>query len=127
METIIKNLADHKDALTAIKENKVGQVAFKAAGTMLLANITGETSTRVDPQLMPMIPIANSYAQSLLDYFPIIPCQSHSLAIVNQVSDDDDGTFASVAEGAGKEQVDFDLNVTQKAFTKYAAYILQGV
>jgi hypothetical protein len=121
MNTIYDILKEKQDGLNNLKLGE--EVQVKAAGTMLLANVTGLTSTHVDAQLMPAIPIRSVYAQSIIDYFPKVQCDSHALVIVNQESDDQDAGFASVAEGAAKEQVDFDLRATPKAFTKYAAYV----
>lgn len=121
MATIREQLIENQPKL---KDFNLGdKLVLKAAGTMLLANVTGETSTIVDPQIMPYFPIANSNYQSVLDYFHIVPVSSHTIGIVAQESDDQDaGGVASVAEGAAKEQVDFDTRVTQKSFTKYAVY-----
>ena len=119
---IEKQLRDNLDALKAIKDGG-RSLNIKAAGNILAANFTGSTTTHIDPQLMDFVPIASNHYQSVLDYFPKVVCDSHSIVTVKQTADDDDGSLGSVAEGAAKEQVDFDILSTQKAFTKYAAYI----
>lgn len=121
METIIAQLKGNKEQLLAVKDGK--RLALKAAGNILAANFTGSTTTHVDPELLDFVPIANGNSQSVLDYFPKVMCDSHSVVTVRQASDDDDGTFGSVSEGAAKEKVDFDITSTQKSFTKYAAYV----
>jgi len=123
MKNIITELENHKDLLKSIKKEGRGELSFKAAGTILAANFTNVSSTGIDPQLIGYTPIANVQAQNVIDYFPKVMCSSHSLFILNEEADDDDGTFASVAEGATKEAVDFDVNAAKKAFTKYAATV----
>lgn len=121
METIFSQLTANQDKLKSVLDGK--QLTFKAAGNILSANFTGSTSTHIDPELQTLVTIPPTQAQSVLDYFPKISVNSHTIVTVKQESDDDDGTFSSVAEGATKENVDSDVRATQKSFTKYAAYI----
>ena len=123
MKQIITELENHKDLLKSIKEKGSGQMSFKAAGNILAANFTNISSTGIDPQLIGYTPIANVQARNVIDYFPKVMCSSHSLFVLNEEADDDDGTFGSVSEGASKEAVDFDVNAAQKSFTKYAATV----
>lgn len=121
METIISSLKANEEQLKSLKDG--GRLNIKAAGNILAAKFTGSTTTHIDPELQTFIPPANGHAQSVLDYFPKVMCNSHTIVTAKSASDDDDGSFGSVAEGTAKEQVDFDILATQKSFTKYAAYI----
>lgn len=122
MNTLYSQLEAKQDEILAIKGSR-GEVAFKAAGNILAANFTNKTTTAIDPQLIGYTPIADVQARNVIDYFPKVMCNSHSLYILNEEADDDDGTFGTVAEGAAKEQIDFDINAAQKSFTKYAAHV----
>lgn len=122
METIYSQLQANKEQLGNLKQLGYS-LNFKAAGTMVAGNVTGSTITHIDPQLMSPNLIKAENSSFVMDYFPRIMCESHSLVIVDETSDDTDGTFSSVAENAAKEQIDFDNNATQKSFTKYADYI----
>lgn len=122
METIHSQLIANKGKLDSLKQLG-NSLSFKAAGTMVAANVTGSTITHVDPQLMSPFVIPQDNNSFIMDYFPQIMCESHSLVIVDETADDTDGTFSTVAEGATKELIDFDNNATQKSFTKYADYI----
>ena len=122
METIYSQLTANKEKLASLKDLG-NNLSFKAAGTMVSANVTGSTITHVDAQLMNPFIIPQENSSFVMDYFPQIMCDSHSLVIVDETADDNDGTFSSVAENAAKEQLDFDINATQKSFTKYADYI----
>lgn len=121
METIYSQIQANKDSLKQVLDGK--QLSFKAAANILSSNFTGSTSTHIDPEVQTLITIPPTQAQSVLDYFPKISVNSHTIVTVKQEADDDDGTFSSVSEGATKENVDSDVRATQKSFTKYAAYI----
>ena len=122
METIYSQLQANKEQLGNLK--KLGNsLNLKAAGTMVAANVTGSTITHIDPVALYPIQIKRENSNFLMDYFPRIMCDSHSIVIVNETSEDTDGTFSSVAENAAKEQIDFDNAATQTSFTKYADYI----
>lgn len=122
METLYSQLTANKEKLEGLKQLG-NSLSLKAAGTMVAGNITGSTITHIDPQLMSPFIIPQENSSFIMDYFPQIMCDSHSLVIVDETADDTDGTFSTVAEGATKELIDFDNNATQKSFTKYADYI----
>ena len=121
MNNIFEQLKENESKLKSfgLKDS----LRLKAVGNMVLANVTGSTSTHIVPQSVGPIDIPNPYQLQTLDYFPKIMVDSHSLVIVNQTGEENDGTFSSVSEGGAKEVVDYDIAATQKSFTKYAATI----
>jgi hypothetical protein len=120
METIYSQL---KAQETKLKDLGSDRINIKAAGTMLAANVTGSTITHIDAQQIAPINIMAEESIQTADYFPKIMCDSHSIVLSNMTGEDNDGTFSSVAEGAAKEDVDYDIAATQKSFTKYAATV----
>ena len=121
METIHQQL---KNNIEVLKNFRLGShLNLKAAGTMLEStNVTGLGATHIAPQLLPYIPKKRSHKRNVLDLFPVIPVDSHSLVVANEMRDD--GTVSgATAEGDAKNLIDKDDAVTNPTMSKYTSYV----
>ena len=120
VETIKKSLEENIGKLKALKANdRNGRFSFKVAGDMSLGgNVTGQ-----DPQAL-RLPGWNDIPQRqvrFLDLFQMGSIQSNLVEWVYMANED--GAAGSTAEGAVKNQIDFDLIVTSQRVEKYTAFI----
>jgi HK97 family phage major capsid protein len=113
-------LSEKRDELAAIKGNSDKKLAFKVAGTMLgSTNISGG-NVPVE-QRLPGLDIVPSRRVRLLDIVSRGSAESNVISWVSQANKD--GAAGQTAEGAAKNQIDFDLVVNNESLKKTTAYI----
>lgn len=113
-------LAEKADEIAAIKGNSDKKVAVKVAGTMLgSTNISGG-NVPVE-QRLPGLDIVPSRRVRLLDIVSRGTASSNVISWVSQANKD--GAAGQTAEGALKNQIDFDLVVNSESLKKTTAYI----
>lgn len=118
----VKNvLESNAEGLQGFKEKKAPFVMEFKVGTMLISgNVTGSTTLLPTPVMTAGYNPARRNPTTFLDITPIGTTTSARVAYVDQVSPD--GTAATVAEGAGKPQIDADYKVSYSSAVKVAAY-----
>lgn len=125
-EQLAKSLGDNKEKLVLLKngqksEANTAQFDFevKAPGTMTSGNISGG-NVPVEDRLegLNMIP---SRVVRLLDVMSSRTTSSNVVSWVYQANKD--GSAGQTAEGAAKNQIDFDLVVANESVKKTTAYI----
>jgi HK97 family phage major capsid protein len=113
-------LSEKREELAAIKGNSDKKLAFKVAGTMLgSTNISGG-NVPVE-QRLPGLDIVPSRRVRLLDIVSRGSAESNVISWVSQANKD--GAAGQTAEGAAKNQIDFDLVVNNESLKKTTAYI----
>lgn len=123
-QQIRKGLEDNKDALLAMKERKVGAIPFsfetKVVGTMTGAGNVSGGNVPVEDRLegFNIIP---SRRIRLLDVMAQRATESNVVSWVYQAVKE--GTTGQTAEGATKNQIDFDLVVDSEAVVKTTDFI----
>lgn len=113
-------LSDNKDKLTALKQGRTrDNLRLKVAGNMSLANnVTGQI-----PQAY-RLPGWNDIPQREVRFINLLSQGSIDSNIVEWVyMANEDGAAGSTAEGAAKNQIDFDLLLGSERVEKYTAYI----
>lgn len=113
-------LAEKKEALKALKQGKSREsIRLKVAGAMSLAgNVTGQI-----PQAY-RLPGWNDLPQREVRFINLLSQGSIDSNIVEWVyMANEDGAAGSTAEGAAKNQIDFDLLLGSQRVEKYTDYI----
>lgn len=120
MENLYQILQAHKTEIKDIVNG--GNLALKAAGVMLEStNVTGAGIDELNPQFAGYSSIKATDKAQLLDYFPKVFVNSHSLVFADEVSPD--GGVTAIGEGVVKPLSDSDFNATSPTMTKYAGLI----
>jgi len=122
VNTISKGLNDNIDSLKALKsrEDKNSNVSFKAAGTMLISSNVSGGNVPVEQRLSGLDNIPTR-AVRLLDVVSRGSADSNIISWVSKVNKD--GAAGGTAEGALKNQIDFDLVVDSESVKKRTAFI----
>lgn len=120
---LFEQLLEQKEALKAIKEKGLGQapnVVLKAAGDM---SISGNVTSGQVPQALRLQGLNEVASRRVrfLDFLQTGTIESNLVEWVYQANKD--GSAGSTAEGAAKNQIDFDLTVNSEKVEKYTAYI----
>lgn len=113
-------LSEKRDELAAIKGNSDKKVALKVAGTMLGSTNVSGGNVPVE-QRLPGLDIVPSRRVRLLDIVQRGTADSNIISWVSQANKD--GAAGQTAEGAAKNQIDFDLVVNTESLKKTTAYI----
>ena len=117
---IRKGLDLNKEELVKMKGNKNLSISFKAAGTMLLSTNVSGGNVPVEQRLEGLNPIASRQIR-LLDVVQRGTAESNVISWVYQANKD--GAAGGTAEGATKNQLDFDLVVNSETVKKRTAFI----
>lgn len=116
-DSLEKNL----EALKSIKEgDKNSRVSFKAADTMLISSNVSGGNVPVEQRLSGLNTIASRQVR-LLDIVSRGSASSNVISWVYQANKD--GAAGGTAEGATKNQIDFDLVVNSETVKKRTAFI----
>jgi len=118
--SIFKALSSQKDGLSAVKEGSNQKVIVKAAGDMLISTNVSGGNVPVEQRLAGLNPIASRVVR-LLDVVSRGTAESNVISWVYQANKD--GAAGGTAEGALKNQIDFDLVVASESVKKRTAYI----
>ena len=120
VNSVRKGLDLNKENLVKMKGNKNVSISFKAAGTMLLSTNVSGGNVPVEQRLEGLNPIASRQIR-LLDVVQRGTAESNVISWVYQANKD--GTAGGTAEGAVKNQLDFDLVVNSETVKKRTAFI----
>lgn len=121
LATIEKGLEENKEALKRIADgDKRESVSFKAAGTMLISSNVSGGNVPVEQRLAGVNNIASRRVR-LLDIVSRGTASSNVISWVYQANKD--GSAGGTAEGALKNQIDFDLVVASESVKKRTAFI----
>jgi HK97 family phage major capsid protein len=118
--SIFKALSSQKEGLSAVKEGSNQKVVVKAAGDMLISTNVSGGNVPVEQRLAGLNPIASRVVR-LLDVVSRGTAESNVISWVYQANKD--GAAGGTAEGAIKNQIDFDLVVASESVKKRTAYI----
>ena len=120
VNSVRKGLKENKDQLTKIKGDKNASLSFKAAGTMLISTNVSGGNVPVEQRLagLDMLP---SRTVRFLDVVQRGTAESNVISWVSQANKD--GSAGGTAEGALKNQIDFDLVVNSESVKKRTAFI----
>ena len=113
-------LAEKKDELVAIKGNRSASLSFKAPANMLISTNVSGGNVPVEQRLPGLNTIASRQIR-LLDIVTIAQANSNTISWVYQANKD--GAAGGTAEGALKNQIDFDLVVNSETVKKRTAFI----
>jgi len=120
LSTVKTSLVEKADDLAGLKGDASKKISFKVAGTMLgSTNISGG-NVPVE-QRLPGFDIVPSRRVRLLDIVSRGTAESNVISWVSQANKD--GAAGQTAEGALKNQIDFDLVVNSESLKKTTAYI----
>lgn len=108
------------ETLSNIKEGKDGRLKFKAAGTMLITTNVSGGNVPVEQRLAGLDDIPSREVR-LLSIVSRGTASSNVITWVSKVNRD--GAAAGTAEGAVKNQIDFDLVVNSEDVKKFSAFI----
>lgn len=120
VNSVRKGLDLNKEELVKMKGNKNVSISFKAAGTMLLSTNVSGGNVPVEQRLEGLNPIASRQIR-LLDVVQRGTAESNVISWVYQANKD--GAAGGTAEGAVKNQLDFDLVVNSETVKKRTAFI----
>jgi len=120
VNSVRKGLDLNKEELVKMKGNKNVSISFKAAGTMLLSTNVSGGNVPVEQRLEGLNPIASRQIR-LLDVVQRGTAESNVISWVYQANKD--GAAGGTAEGAIKNQLDFDLVVNSETVKKRTAFI----
>ena len=120
VNSVRKGLDLNKDELTKMKGNKNASISFKAAGTMLLSGNISGGNVPVEQRIEGLNTIASRQIR-LLDVVARGTADSNIISWVYQANKD--GAAGGTAEGALKNQLDFDLVVNSESVKKRTAFI----
>ena len=118
--SLYEGLKAGAETLTNIKEGKDGRLKFKAAGTMLITTNVSGGNVPVEQRLAGLDDIPSREVR-LLSIVSRGTASSNVITWVSKVSRD--GAAAGTAEGAVKNQIDFDLVVNSEDVKKFSAFI----
>jgi len=113
-------LAEKKDELLAMKGNRSASLSFKAPADMLISTNVSGGNVPVEQRLPGLNTIASRQIR-LLDIVTIAQANSNTISWVYQANKD--GAAGGTAEGALKNQIDFDLVVNSETVKKRTAFI----
>ena len=120
LSSVRTTLNEKAEDLASLKGDASKKVSFKVAGTMLgSTNISGG-NVPVE-QRLPGLDIIPSRSVRLLDIVSRGTADSNIISWVSQANKD--GAAGQTAEGALKNQIDFDLVVNSESLKKTTAYI----
>ena len=114
-----ESLEANKEALKSLKEKGEGRVSFKAVGNMTFANVSGG-NVPVEDRMEGLNTIA-SRDTKFLNTLQTRATSSNVISWVAQASKE--GAAGQTAEGALKNQIDFDLVVSSENVKKTTAFI----
>ena len=121
LSTIEKGLEDNKEALKKMSEgDKKESVSFKAVGNMLISSNVSGGNVPVEQRIAGVNNIASRRVR-LLDIVSRGTASSNVISWVYQANKE--GAAGGTAEGALKNQIDFDLVVTSESVKKRTAFI----
>lgn len=115
-----KCLEEKKAELAKMKGNKNVSISFKAAGAMLMSNNISGGNVPVEQRLSGLNYIPSRRIR-LMDIVSRGQASSPVISWVYQANKD--GAAGGTAEGAAKNQIDFDLVVASESVKKRTAYI----
>jgi len=118
--SIFKSLENNRESLIAIKEGNAKSVSFKAAADMLISTNVSGGNVPVEQRIPGMNAIASRQVR-LLDIVSRGTAESNVISWVSQANKD--GAAGGTAEGAVKNQIDFDLVVASETVVKRTAFI----
>jgi hypothetical protein len=120
LSTVGSTLAEKKDDLSALKGDSSKKIALKVAATMLGSTNVSGGNVPVE-QRLPGLDIVPSRRVRLMDIVARGTADSNIISWVSQANKD--GAAGQTAEGALKNQIDFDLIVNSESLKKTTAYI----
>ena len=120
INSVKKGLDSNKEALLKMKGDRSATLNFKVAGTMLISSNVSGGNVPVEQRLAGMDEIASRRIR-LLDVVTRGTAESNVISWVSQANKD--GAAGGTAEGALKNQIDFDLVVNSESVKKRTAYI----
>lgn len=113
------SLEANKEALKSLKEKGEGRVSFKAVGNMTFANVSGGNVPVED-----RIEGLNTLASRDTKFLNTLQTRSTSSNVISWVAQaSKEGSAGQTAEGALKNQIDFDLVVSSENVKKTTAFI----
>lgn len=118
--SVLKSLDDHKEQLVSIKEGNAKSVQFKVAADMLISTNVSGGNVPVEQRIAGMSALASRQPR-LLDIVMRASAESNVISWVSQANKD--GAAGGTAEGALKNQLDFDLVVASETVVKRTAFI----
>ena len=118
--SILKSLQVNKESLKAIKEGNAKSIQFKAAADMLISTNVSGGNVPVEQRIPGMSALASRQVR-LLDIVSRGTAESNVISWVSQANKD--GAAGGTAEGALKNQIDFDLVVASETVVKRTAFI----
>jgi HK97 family phage major capsid protein len=114
-------LTENKEALEGIKHGTSNErISFKAVGTMLISGNVSGGNVPVEQRLAGFDELASRDIR-LLDLVSRATASSNVISWVSQANQE--GTAGGTAEGALKNQLDFDLVVDSQSVKKRTAFI----
>lgn len=114
-----ESLEANKEALKSLKEKGEGRVSFKAVGNMTFANVSGG-NVPVEDRMEGL----NTIASRDTKFLNVLQTRSTSSNVISWVAQaSKEGTAGQTAEGALKNQIDFDLVVSSENVKKTTAFI----
>jgi HK97 family phage major capsid protein len=118
-QNLRESLEANKEALKSLKEKGEGRVSFKAVGDMTFANVSGGNVPVEDR--MEGLNVLASRETKFLSALQTRSTSSNVISWVAQASKE--GAAGATAEGALKNQIDFDLVVASENVKKTTAFI----
>jgi len=118
--SIFKSLEANKEGLVSIKEGNAKSIQFKAAADMLISTNVSGGNVPVEQRIPGMNALASRQVR-LLDIVSRGTAESDVISWVSQANKD--GAAGGTAEGALKNQIDFDLVVSSETVVKRTAFI----
>ena len=118
--TMLDSLKDNRDKLIAIKAGSNDRISLKVAGTMLLSTNVSGGNVPVE-QRLPGFDDLPTREVRLLDIVSRGTAEGNIISWVSKANRD--GSAAGTAEGALKNQIDFDLVVGSETVKKFTAFI----
>ena len=118
--SIFKSLEANKEGLVSIKEGNAKSIQFKAAADMLISTNVSGGNVPVEQRIPGMNALASRQVR-LLDIVSRGTAESNVISWVSQANKD--GAAGGTAEGALKNQIDFDLVVSSETVVKRTAFI----
>lgn len=114
-----ESLEANKEALKSLKEKGEGRVSFKAVGNMTFANVSGG-NVPVEDRMEGL----NTIASRDTKFLNVLQTRSTSSNVISWVAQaSKEGSAGQTAEGALKNQIDFDLVVSSENVKKTTAFI----
>jgi HK97 family phage major capsid protein len=119
--SLADSLKENEENLKLLaNKNNAGQFTVKAPATMLISSNVSGGNVPVEQRLAGLNTIASRRLR-LLDILTFLQAGSNTISWVYQANKD--GAAGQTAEGATKNQIDFDLVVNSETVKKTTAYI----